>query len=289
MNIPTKKLTNNFEMPIFGLGTWQVGGRDIRDPNNDDQKDILAIQEAIHLGVTHIDTAESYADGYAETLVGQAIKGLDRKKLFLVSKIHKEHLTFDGVLEAFKNSIQRLKTDYLDLYLIHSPSLDIPIQETMKALDKLVKDGVVKNIGVSNFKTSRLIEAQKYTQNKIVVNQVYYNLIVREPERDGLLKYCQENDVILEAYRPLDKGAMVDSPAPILAEIAKKYNKTPAQVAINWLTSQDNVVTLSKSSNLNHLKENLGAIGWQMDSKDIEALRENFPNQISRSEALPLK
>ncbi len=289
MKIPTKKLRSGFEMPVFGLGTWQMGGREVRNLQNDDGKDISAIQEAIKLGIIHIDTAESYADGYAETLLGKAINGYDKAKLFIVSKIHREHLKKDDVFRSCEASLKRLNTGYLDLYLIHSPSLETPIEETLGAMDKLVEQGLVRNIGVSNFKTKRLIEAQKLTENKLVVNQVYYNLFIREPEKEGLLEYCQQNDVLLEAYRPLDKGALFAQTIPILDELAKKYDKTPAQIAINWLISQKNVITLSKTSSIEHLKENLGAVGWQMENKDIEILRKDFPNQQEKSETLPLK
>lgn len=288
MKIPTKKLKNGFEMPVFGLGSWQMGGREVHDPRNNDKKDITAIREAIKLGVSHIDTAESYANGYAEILIGQALEGYDRSKLFIVSKISQEHLRYDDVSRSCEASLKRLQTDYLDLYLIHSPSFKIPIEETLRAMDKLVKERVVKNIGVSNFKTKRLKKAQEYTVNKLVVNQVYYNLVIREPEREGLLEYCQQNDVLLEAYRPVEKGTLLAQPIPILDELARKYDKTPAQIAINWLISQKNVVTLSKTSTIEHLKENLGAVGWQMENKDIENLRKNFPNQQEKSEALPL-
>jgi diketogulonate reductase-like aldo/keto reductase len=289
MKIPTKKLENGFEMPVFGLGTWQMGGREIRNPQNDDKKDITAIQEAIKLGITHIDTAEGYADGHAEILIGKAINGYDRSKLFIVSKVRPEHLRHDDVLRSCEASLKRLKTDYLDLYLIHSPSLEIPIEETLSAMDKLVEQGLVKNIGVSNFKTKRFKKAQEYTANKLVVNQVYYNLVIREPEREGLLEYCQHNDVLLEAYRPVEKGALLVQHTTILDKLARKYSKTPAQIAINWLISQKNVITLSKTSTIEHLKENLGAIGWQMDNKDIENLRKDFPNQQEKSEVLPLR
>lgn len=288
MKIPCKKLKNGFEMPVFGLGTWQMDGRETRNHENDDIKDITAIQKAIELGITHIDTAESYAEGYTETLIGQAIKGVDRSKLFMVSKISQKHFRFNDVFTSCRASLDRLQIDYLDLYLIHLPNPEIPIEETLRAMDKLVADGLVKNIGVSNFKPGRLKEAQKQTGNKLVINQVYYNLIRREPENQGLLEYCQQNDVLLEAYRPLEKGLLLDKPASILEKMARKYGKTPAQVAINWLISQENVITLSKSSTLDHLKENLGAIGWQMNTKDIEKLRKDFPNKLGKSDYLPL-
>ncbi len=265
-----------------------MGGRETRNFDNDDKKDIIAIQRAMELGITHIDTAESYADGHTETLVGQAIKDVDRSKLFIVSKISPTHLGYKNVFISFKASLRRLQIDYLDMYLIHSPNPEIPIKETLKAMDELVADGLVKYIGVSNFKPQRLNDAQKHTKNKLVVNQVYYNLKRREPESKGLLEYCQQNDILLEAYRPLEKGLLLNQPALVLEKIAKKYSKTPAQVAINWLISQDNVVTLSKTSTIEHLRENLGAIGWKMDKEDVEKLRKDFPEKQEKSDYLPL-
>jgi diketogulonate reductase-like aldo/keto reductase len=289
MNMPHKKLNSGFEMPVFGLGTWEMGGRTERDEHNDDKRDVLAIQKAIELGISHIDTAEAYAAGFSETLVGNAIKGIDRSKLFLVSKVKKDNLNYDSVFRACEASLKRIGTNYLDLYLIHSPNPDIPMEETFKALDKLVVAGLIKNIGVSNFKTERLRQAQQLTNNKIVLNQVYYNLVMREPEHEGLLDYCQKNDVFLEAYRPIDKGALLVNSGGLLEEMSHKYNKTPAQVAINWLTSQQNVVAIAKASNLHHIEENLGSVGWDLENAEIERLRKEFPNQIDRPENLPLK
>ncbi|MEK7611101.1 MAG: aldo/keto reductase [Patescibacteria group bacterium] len=289
MHIPTKKLLNGFEMPVYGLGTWQMGGRFERDENNDDAADIQAIKNAIDHGVTHIDTAERYASGFAEILVGKAIKGLNRKNLFLVSKVAKANLNYDTLINSAKASLNRLGTEYFDLYLIHNPSLEIPLEETMSAMDFLVEKGLTRYIGVSNFTPERLGEAQKYSRNKIVANQVHYNLMVREPERKGLLRYCQENDVMLIAWRPLQKGIISASSEKIVQELSKKYSKTPAQLAINWLISQPNVVTLSKTTNIDHLEENLGALGWNISEEDVQRLRKEFPNQSDTSDAVSLQ
>src|SRR3989344_7065137 len=121
MNIPVKTLKSGFSMPVFGFGTWQMGGRHERDPQNDDEADVRAIKVAIDAGITHIDTAESYSAGHAEELVAEAIKGYDRSKLFIVSKVKPEHLAPDDLLAACENSLKRLQTDYLDLYLLHHP------------------------------------------------------------------------------------------------------------------------------------------------------------------------
>jgi len=289
MNVPIKKLKTGFEMPVIGLGTWLMGGNKLRNPNNDDEKDIKAVKEAISVGITHLDTAENYAEGWAEKIVGKAIKNYKRDNLFITSKVDKTNLHFNDVINACKNSLGRLGTNYLDLYLIHAPNDEVPIEETMRAMDQLVTDGLVKNIGVSNFKTGRLIEAQKYTKNKIVANQVFYNLVEREPEIDGLLDYVQKNDVLLTAYRPIGKGALLENVPQIIKDLSKKYNKSFAQIMLNWLMSQENVVTVTKMAKLEHVKENLGAIGWQLEKPDIEKLRKEFPNQINHSDVLPLR
>ena len=288
MIIPTKKLKSGFEMPVFGLGTWRMGGDMVYNPQNDDEADIQAIKNAIDKGITHIDTAQNYAEGHAEKLVGKAIKGYNRSKLFIVTKLHKGNLAYNDVLSTFEESLKRLDTDYVDLLLIHAPNLEIPLKETISAMDKLVKDGLVKYIGVSNFALPRLKEAQRLSKNPIVTNQVHYNLIYREPEITGLLDYCQQNDVLLTAWRPVQKGILTQKGTPIVDEICQKYQKTPAQIAINWLISQSNVVTLSKMGDQKHLEENLGAIGWTMKEIDIERLQKEFPNQQNISDRVPL-
>lgn len=288
MEIPTKKLNNGFEIPVYGLGTWQMGGRTERDMTNDDEADIAAIQNAIAQGVTHIDTAEKYADGYTETLVGKAIQGFDRSTLFLTSKVRTEHFLYEDVLNACNASLKRLGIDYLDLYLLHFYNPAIPLQETMRAMDTLVEEGLVKNIGVCNFNKEHLVEAQSYTKNKIVCNQVHYNLIFREPERKGLLEYCQNNDIFLSAWRPLQKGNLTEDTSLVIKELCDKYQKTPAQIAINWLISQPNVITISKTRHIEHLNENLSALDWTMEKADIERLRNEYPDQQDVSDAVPL-
>lgn len=288
MKIPTKKLINGFEMPVYGLGTWEMGGRKEVDPNNDDKADVEAIRYAIDQGITHLDTAENYAAGHSEELLGQAIKGYGRSKLFIVSKVGRTKLRHHDLINSCHESLQRVGTGYLDLFLIHAPSLDIPIEESMQAMNELRDHGLIRNIGVSNFTVGRMVEAQKCSKAKIVANQLHLNLKYRETEKKGLIKYCQENDVMFIAWRPVQKGTILDSYVPVIAEMCSKYGKTPSQVAINWLISQNNIVTLSKTRNKQHLDENLGAIGWEMDASDVERLRKEFPDQQDVSDAVPL-
>ncbi|MBI3955084.1 aldo/keto reductase [Candidatus Gottesmanbacteria bacterium] len=288
MKIPIKKLKNGFSLPVFGIGSWQMGGRHERDFHNDDQADILAICNAIDSGIIHIDTAERYAGGHAEELVGDAISNYKRDKLFLVSKVWNTNLKYENVLTACSSSLKRLKTDYLDLYLVHLPNPDISIKETMKAMSKLKKEGLIKNIGLSDFNVERFKEAQSCCEDKIVVNQLHYNLIFREPERKGLVDFCRKNDVFLVAWRPVQYGMLTDISIPIMKEMCAKYHKTPSQIAINWLISQKNIVTISKMRKHEHLRENLGAVGWEMEVDDIERLRCEYPGQKDVSDSVPL-
>ena len=188
-----------------------MGGRYERDSSNDDELDIKAVQDAILAGVTHIDTAEIYAGGHAEELIAEAIKkaGVDRKKLFITSKVSGDDLSYDGIINSCKASLKRLNTDYLDLYIIHWYSENFPLEKSVQALNDLKKDGLIKNIGVSNFGFEHLKEAMRYSKYPIVCDQVHYNLKVREAEYSKLLKFCAENDVMVVAYRPLDKGGII--------------------------------------------------------------------------------
>ena len=277
MFIEIKKLKSGFEFPVFGFGTWAVGGRETRDMHNDDKTDIHAIKTAIEIGITHIDTAEMYAGGHSEELVGESISGFDRSNLIIVTKVSPEHLHYDDLINSAMKSLKRLGTDYMDIYLIHYPNPSIDIRETMEAMDYLVEKKYIRNIGVSNFNVSEFIEAQENTSNKIVCNQVYYNLMHREPVIDGSLQYAQKNDMMIVAWRPVEKGLFSRAKIDILEKLKEKYGKTGNQIAINWLISQDNVVTISKSRNTSHLKENLGALDWKMERSDIDLLTKRFP------------
>lgn len=286
--IPDKQLANGFSMPIFGMGTWQIGGRRERDFENDDERDIAAIKRAIESGLSHIDTAEIYADGHAEKLVARAIKGVPREKILLASKVWMDHLRHDDVLRSAEQSLSRLETNYLDLYYVHRPHPEIDMSETFSAMKKLVQRGLIRHVAVSNFSAERLSRAQKLIDSPIVANQVHYNLIYREPAATGLLEYCQKNDVLLVAWRPVQKGLLSDSADPILRTIAARLQKTPAQIAINWLIAQDNVVTLSTMRTPSHLDENLGALSWKLGAADFKLLTERFSGQQQQSDAIAL-
>lgn len=286
MDIPVKILKNGFSLPVYGLGTWQMGGRFEEDRTND-EKEVKAIKAALDHGITHIDTAEAYGGNHTEELVGEAIKSYDRDKLIITTKVSAWNQGYDDLLKTCQDSLKRLNTDYIDLYLLHRyPDPGILIADTMRAMDRLIEQGLVKNIGVCNLSVNRFIEAQKNTKNKIVCNQVHYSLQMREVEIKGVIKYCQENDVLITAWGPLEKGTL--ETAVILKEMADKYQKTPYQVALNWLIAQPNVITIPKTTAVGHLEENLGAIGWNLSKQDLEKLTKEFPNQQKLSGRVPL-
>lgn len=286
MNIPTKTLANGFSLPVYGLGLWEMGGRYEADASQD-EREVAAIRAALDAGITHIDTAESYGNGHAEELLRRATEGIDRRQLTIATKVSASNQGYDDTKRALHASLARLGMSYVDLYMIHRfPEPGISIAETMRAMDELIEEGLVRNIGVSNLSPRRFDEAQKHTQHKLVCNQVHYNVQYREAVSRGVLEQCQTTDTMLVAWRPLQKGTILTS--SLLAELAEKYQKTPAQIAINWLISQSNVVTIAKTSSIEHMNENLGAVDWTMDAGDIERIAVEFPDQKVVSDAVPM-
>lgn len=284
--IPEKSLKCGLSIPVFGMGTWMMGGDAKRNENDNGEAAATALRCGLERGLRHIDTAEMYAEGFSEEITGRAIAGWARKDIFLTSKVWSSNLDFDGVLRAAEKSLKRLKTDYLDLYLIHKPNDEFPMSETFRAMNRLADEKIIKHIGVSNFSVPRLKLAQSLSERKITVNQIHYNLIYRQPEADRLVEYALDNDIMLIAWRPLQKGAI--SEAEILKKLAAKYHKTAAQVALNWVISQPNTVTLSTMRNPEHIVENIGALDWRLDNDDVEMLRRHFPGQKMVSDAVPL-
>ncbi|PIN81326.1 aldo/keto reductase [Candidatus Woesearchaeota archaeon CG10_big_fil_rev_8_21_14_0_10_32_9] len=283
-----KLLDKDFKIPVLGLGTWGMGGFMETDSSSDEES-IRAIKDAINIGYTHIDTAEVYGAGHTEELIGKAIKDLDRSKLIITSKVFKTNLKYDDVITSCKKSLEKLQTNYIDLYLIHAPNPKISLEETMKAMDYLIEQKLVRFIGVSNFSVNEMKEAQRYSKNKIIANQIPYNLATRNNDYKGnctnmeseIIPYCQENDIIIIACRPIERGLLLE-PNPVLDELSKKYNKTKAQIAINWLISKKGIITIPKSTNIEHLKENLCSVGWNLSIEDIKLLDETkFENPSS--------
>jgi diketogulonate reductase-like aldo/keto reductase len=245
-------------IPKIGFGTWTIGGRSIAEPGQD-ARSLAALRSALELGYTHFDTAEAYADGHAEELLGRAIRssGLQREVLFITSKVSPEHLGFVDVMGSCEDSLRRLGLDYLDLYLIHWPRRGVNLAETFRALNKLVTDGKVRHLGVSNFNIQLLEEAVALSDTKLITDQVSYSLADRTSVKNGVLAYCQENDILLTAYSPV-KRRFISGNKPLQA-LARARGVTSQQIALAWLVNQPRVITIPMSFNPGHQAENLAA------------------------------
>ena len=267
----SKKLKSGFEMPLLGIGTYTFGGEHEADYSRDEEW-VQAIKDALKEGYTHIDTAEVYGNGHSEELVAKAIEGFDRRKLFITTKVYHNHFKYEEVLKSAKGSLERLKTKYIDLYLLHSFEPNMNLKETMEAMNKLVEIGLVKNIGVCNFKPEKLKEAQKYSKAKIVVNQMKFNLWANKGPDVDTFAYCQNNDIMVTAYKLFGRGKIKYDKIPLLVEIGKKYNITEAQVMIAWVLSKKNFVAIFTSMNKKHLKENMTVLKIRLNEEDIKLL-----------------
>lgn len=271
----------------IGFGTWLFGGTKEPNPNNDDAFDIACIKNAIDIGLRHIDTAENYAAGKCEELVGAAIKDYKREDLFIASKVMPIHLSYDDVINSCEQSLKRLGLDYLDLYYIHAPNPEIPITETARAFNELYKRGLIKNIGISNATIETMQKYADALDYPIFAAQNHYNLIAREPQRNGVLEYCRDNNIHFVAYRPITArlpelgidSFYVRGIYPILDKMADKYGKTNTQIAVRWLIQQDNINILFQSTKAEHIKEVLGANDFELSDEDMRDLTDNFPKQ----------
>ena len=238
MIINKKILKSWFSLPEVWFGTWTMWGKMEREENYNEDKDIEAIRYAIDNWMTHFDTAELYADGYSEEILWKAIVWYDRSQLIIASKVRGTKCSYNDVIKSCDESLNRVGIESFDLYYIHWRDKSIDLKETIRALDDLLESGKIKNIAVCNFWVESLKEAQSYTKNKIVANQVHYNLVYRESEVSGLLEYCQNNDVMIVAWRPLEYGNLIEESKEYLSNYVADYWKTESQLTLNWLTSQ---------------------------------------------------
>ena len=263
--------THNLQLPKIGFGTWTIGGRSTPE-RSQDARSLAALRSALELGYTHFDTAETYAHGHAEELLGQAVRacGLRREALMITSKVAPEHLAPADVLQACENSLRNLGLEYIDLYLIHWPGVGMHLDQTFRALNKLVTDGKVRHLGVSNFDLKLLKQAQSLCETPIVCDQVPYSLSDRTYVRNGVLAYCQANNILLTAYSPIKQGSAGLNPA--VQSIARAHQATPHQVALAWLAQQARVITIPMSFDPGHQAQNLAAAGIDLSAAEMEQL-----------------
>ncbi len=262
---------HNITLPKIGFGAWRIGGNSSPNPALD-SKSLTALRSALATGYTHFDTAESYADGHSEELVGEAVRGsgVKRENLFITTKVHPRNLKYDDVLKACEKSLRRLNMDYVDLYLIHWPGTGTKYEETFRALNKLVRDGKVKHLGVSNFDLKLLKQAQTLSETPILTNQVPFSVSDRSYVENGALDYCQQNEILLTAYSPVDEGKLRSNKT--LEAIAKAHNATIFQIALAWVISHPRVITIPMSFNPQHIQENFDAAEIELTSQEINSL-----------------
>jgi diketogulonate reductase-like aldo/keto reductase len=253
VDIPSYRLRSNYPMPAFGLGTWQLSG----------EKCERAVRKALELGYTHIDTAEVYEN---ESEIGSVIGNFPREGLFITSKVMPNHLHYDDVIKSCERSLKRLKTPYLDLYLIHWPSRSIPIRETFRAMKKLHDDGKVRSIGVSNFDICLMENALEEEELPISVNQVEFHPYLYQEE---LLEFCKEHKVVLTAYSPIARGNLIGDGT--LLDLGRKYGKTPSQISLRWLLQKETVV-IPKATSAEHLRENREIFDWKLSDEDVRKI-----------------
>src|SRR5712664_3867155 len=264
-------------IPIVGVGTWGIGGEMSLDPSRDDAS-IQALKLGLDLEMKFIDTAEMYAAGHSEEVVAQALEGR-RDGVFVASKVSPRHFAYDDVLAAAKRSLKRLGLKQMDLYQLHWPSSKIPTSETMRAMEKLVSDGLTRYIGVSNFSVEQMKEAQQsLSHEKIVSNQVEFSLIDRSVEA-RILPYCQKEGLTLIAYSPLGQGKIPrgkGSSFKVLDEMAEKSGKSRNQVALSWVLQHEPVVAIPKAADTDNIKENAEVADWKLDKEGYQKLARAF-------------
>jgi diketogulonate reductase-like aldo/keto reductase len=272
--------TNGPDVSVIGQGTWYLD-------RGDRKSAVAALRRGIETGMTHIDTAEMYGD--AELVIADAIAGLPREKLFLVSKVLPSNASRRGTITACERSLKRLKTDHLDCYLLHWRG-SYPFQETVAAFDDLVAAGKIRSWGVSNFDADDLDELLHVAGNgKIACNQVLYHLQERAIEH-GVIPWCERNGVAVVAYSPFGHD---EFPSPrskggeVLQSIAHAHKATPRQVALAFLTRTPSVLAIPKASSADHAGENAGAGDLKLTAADIAALDTAFPRG-PRPRSLPM-
>ena len=256
MEIPKISLNNGTSIPQLGLGTWL---------NSKEKECVDSVKAAVEVGYRHFDTAQIYEN---EQYVGSALNEseISREELFITTKIWNDNLWWEGFDESFKESLKKLQTDYVDLLLIHFPVTE-ERRPAWHKMEETYKAGKAKAIGVSNYTVRHLEELLKEATIKPVVDQVELHVLLQQPD---LVKYCKDNDIVIEAYSPLAHGYALDN--PVIAEIAKKHGKNPAQILIRWCIEQG-AVPLPKSIHPDRIRENFEVFDFALDNADLEQIK----------------
>lgn len=262
----TLKLPSERVVPVLGQGSWKMG-----EDSAKRSSEVAALRLGIELGMTLIDTAEMYAQGGSEEVVGEAIKGR-RGEIFLVSKVLPSNADRQGTVAACERSLRRLKSDYLDLYLLHWRG-SVPLAETIEAFETLKKSGKIRDYGVSNFDLEDMEEASVLPGGgEIATDQILYNLMRRGIEWD-LLPWCRKRGIPLMAYSPVEQGQLSRK----IESLAKRRGVSSVQVALAWLFCQPGLIVIPKATNLAHIRENYAALELVFTEEELAELDRLFP------------
>ena len=266
--IRTTTLPSGEAVPVLGQGTWKMGEDARRHAD-----EVNALKLGLDLGMTLIDTAEMYASGGAEEVVADAIAGR-RDEVFLVSKVLPSNASRTGVPAACEASLRHLRTDRIDLYLLHWPG-SVPLAETVEAFEALKKAGKIRHWGVSNFDTHEMEELVSLPAGDgVQTNQILYNLSQRGPEFD-LAPWSRQRGIPLMAYSPVDQGVLARNAS--LEAIAARHDATPAQLALAWVMAQDRVIAIPKASKQEHIRQNVAALDIELTREDFTEIDRAFP------------
>lgn len=263
MKLPSYELNRGTKIPSLGFGTWQLTGLTAYE----------AVQTALKTGYRHVDTADVYGNHQE---VGQALtdSSVKREDIFLTSKLWHSDLRADDAQRTIERVLKELQTDYLDLYLIHWPNQQVPINETLTAMAKMQEQGLVKEIGVSNFTVHHLEDALA-TEIPFSVNQVEFHPSLNQT---ALKDYCDQHDIVVTAYSPLAQGA--DLQLKPVKELAKKHKRSTAQVVLNWLLQKE-IVAIPRSASKKHIEDNWEARSWKLTATEVKMLDDlNLDNRL---------
>ncbi|MBV0901348.1 aldo/keto reductase [Haloarcula salina] len=245
--------TGQTQVPALGLGTYRLRGQTCTE----------TVAQALEMGYRHIDTAEYYEN---QAAIGQALANtaVSSDDLFITTKVWRTNLGYEETKQSVRACREKLGIETIDLLLIHWPSRSVPIEETIRAMNELQSDGVVRHIGVSNFSVEQLANAREASETPICTNQVEYNPYT---DQSDVLEYCIDHDIMLTAYSPLAKGRVNDDTT--LATIGDRYEKSPAQVALRWLVQQQQVAAIPKAASHAHLESNLSIFDFELTDEEM--------------------
>lgn len=271
--MPIITLPSGETVPALGQGTWYMG-----EKRGSREQELAALRTGLDMGMTLLDTAEMYGDGKAEELIAEVVAGR-RDEVFIVSKVYPHNATRDKMIRACENSLKRLNTDRIDLYLLHWRG-GTALEETLEGFESLMQDGKIRHFGVSNFDTDDMEELVALPGGDgVATNQILYNLEVRGSEW-ALLPWCREHNVPIMAYSPLEhprggRNSLLENAT--LKAVADRHSASPAQIALAWLLHQPQTIVIPKAAGVEHVRENRAAVEIELNDKDFAELNWAFP------------